>query len=513
MRASESLLKEIRTIYPTVRESLKRFPGVVGLGIGHKEVRGQLTDEIAWRVYVQEKKARELLAINQLVPRRIAGISTDVVAKLRSRPTFGEDERATLVPGIKIESDFDEEGTLGCFARLKSDNSPVLLSNHHILYGFSDQSLDVGQPSPSCCWSCKCKVIAKNVGNGRNAFNRVTTEVVDDEGPATFHGSETDCAIARLNGKRPFSNEIPFIGMIAGTPPAGDFGVVVGSEVEKVGVGTGHTKGIIIKSPAITQRYRGGAAIPEILLPYSGSADESLDLPQSINQLFITPKPGFPKFAEGGDSGSVVVNNQKQVIGLISRKIDVDADIRKLLKLAGHVKAVGIANPIHKVLSAMNIEIPPNYSSTNLTHGEILEMQNHAVWEEERRFREEINSLRRQVEATPLGKTLMSEIDVHQEEIFRLVNRQRRIMVTWRRHRGPAFSAHCLRCLRESDHKVPHDIEGISRTALITAMAEVLSTHGSEQLREVIKLRLPQVLASAYAADDAKSLRAFIERL
>jgi hypothetical protein len=510
VRASESLLKEIRTIYPGVRESLKRFPGVVDLGIGYKEVRGQLKNEIAWRVYVQEKKARELLAINQLVPRRIAGISTDVVAKLRSLPTFGEDERATLVPGIKIESDFKESGTLGCFARLKSDNSNVLLSNHHILYGFADQSLDVGQPSPSCCWWCKCKVIAKNVGNGRNAFNRVTAEVVDDQGPGTFHGSETDCAIARLNGKRPFSNEIPFIGMIAGVPPAGDFGVVVGSEVEKVGFGTGHTKGIIIKSPATTQRYRGGPPIPEILLPYSGSADPFLQLPQSINQLFIMPKPGFPKFAEGGDSGSVVVNNQKQVIGLISRKIDVDEGVRKLLKLPAHVKALGIANPIHKVLSAMNIEIPANFSGTKITHGEILDMD---VWEEERRLREKVNALRGQIEATSLGKTLISEMDLHQEEISRLVNRQRRVMVTWHRHHGPAFSAHCLRCLKEPDHKVPNDIEGISRTALLTAMAEVLSKHGSEQLREVIKLRLPQAVASAYAADDVKSLQTLIERL
>ena len=172
------------------------------------------------------------------MPRRIAGVSTDVVSKRPSFPTFGEEERDTLVPGIKIESDFKEEGTLGCFARLKSDNSIVLLSNHHILYGFSNEALDVGQPSPSCCWWCKCKVIAKNVGDGRNSFNRVTVEIVDDEGAATFHGGETDCSIARLNGKRPFSNEIPFIGMIAGTPPPGDFGVVVGSEVEKVGVGT-----------------------------------------------------------------------------------------------------------------------------------------------------------------------------------------------------------------------------------------------------------------------------------
>ncbi len=513
MRAPERLLKKIRTIYPTVQKSLKQFPGVVSLGIGYKEVRGQLTSELAWRVYVKEKQAPELLELNQLVPRRIAGVSTDVVSKRPSFPTFGEEERDTLVPGIKIESDFKEEGTLGCFARLKSDNSIVLLSNHHILYGFSNEALDVGQPSPSCCWWCKCKVIAKNVGDGRNSFNRVTVEIVDDEGAATFHGSETDCSIARLNGKRPFSNEIPFIGMIAGTPPPGDFGVVVGSEVEKVGVGTGHTKGIIIKSPATSQKYKGGAVISDFLLPYSGSKDESLGVPESINQLFIMPQPGFTRFADGGDSGSVVVNNQKQVIGLISRKIDVTPDIQKLLKLPAHAQTLGIANPIHKVLSAMNIEIPANLSITTLTHGEIIEMENNPLWEEERRLRQQLNNLRRQIEETPIGKTILGEMDAYPDEMVGLVNRNRRVKVVWHRHHGPAFAAHCLKCVREPDHSVPHQIEGISRTALITEMAEVLSAQGSEQLRELIKIRMPLALESAYKADDVKSLLAFVNRL
>lgn len=512
MKRPDNLFEKAQARYPAVRESLKAFAGVVGLGIGYKELRGQLTDEIAWRVYVKTKKPLDLLQPEHVVPHRIAGIQTDVLSKLSSQPNFGEDERSTLVPGIKIESDFKEEGTLGCFARLKSDNSVVLLTNHHILYGFSDQELDVGQPNPSCSWCCKCKVIAKNVGNGRNAFNRVTVDVVDSQGAATFHGSETDCAIARLNGKRPFSNEIPIIGMIKGTPPAGDFGVAVGSEVEKVGVATGHTKGIILKSPAITQKIRG-VTVPEILIPYSGSTDEFLELPESINQLFIVPQPGFPKFVDGGDSGSVVVNSQKQVIGLISRKIDVTPDIKQLLNLPAHAKTLGIANPIHKVMNAMNIEIPADFSSTHLTHGELINLENNPLFEEERRFRQQLNTLRSQLEETPLAKTLLQEMDAHQNEVVRLVNRNRRVTVAWHRHHGPAFAAHCLKSLREPDYMVPREIEGVTRTAMITAMAEMLSAHGSQSLHELIKTRLPLALESAYEFDDLKTFLAYVDRL
>ena len=425
--------------------------------------------------------------------------------------SFGEDHRSKLVPGLKIESDSGETGTLGCFARLKSDNSEVFLSARHVLFAKKRRALDVGQPDISCSWCCKCHLIGKTVGDGRNGVNHVDVEFVDPvDGPGTDDGSEIDCAIARWNHKRPFSNDIFRIGMIAGTPPPGDFGVVVGSDVEKTGSGTGHTKGVILETPFTTQNYKGGQNIPRFLIAFGGTGDPEVDAPKTVNQFFIMPKPGFPKFADDGDSGAVVVNSQKQVIGLITTVHEVTPNTRKLFNLPADVQVLGKANPIHQVLTALNIEIPANFSRTATTHGELIDLQNNSLFEEEQRLQEHIAALRLQLEALPLGRMLLQEMDTHRREVLRLVNQNRRVGVAWQRQRGPAFAAHCFKSFREPDHTVPKEIEGITRSCVLKTMAEVLKTHGSEPLREMIDVRLPVLLRSANEFDDLKSFLSYV---
>ena len=425
--------------------------------------------------------------------------------------SFGEDLRSTLVPGIKIESESKETGTLGCFARLKSDNSAVLLSARHVLFAKKRRKLDVGQPDISCSWCCKCHVIGETVGDGRNGVNHVDVEFVDPvDGPGTDDGSEIDCAIARLKRNRPFSNEIFRIGMIAGTPPPGDFGVVVGSEVEKTGSGTGHTKGVILKTPFTTQNYKNGPPIPEFLIAFGGTEDKEVDAPKTVNQFFIMPKPGFPKFADDGDSGAVVVNSKKQVIGLITTVHEVTPNTRKLFNLPAEVQVLGKANPIHQVLTALNIEIPANFSGTKITHAELIDLKNDSPFEDEERLQEQIAALRLELEAMPLGKVLLREMDTHRREVVKLVNGNRRVGVTWHRHRGPAFAAHCLKSFKEPNHVVPTEIEGITRSCMLKDMAEVLKAHGSGPLREMIETRLPLVLRSANEFDNLKSFLSYV---
>jgi hypothetical protein len=428
--------------------------------------------------------------------------------------SFGEDLRSTLVPGILIESENKESGTLGCFARLKSDNSAVLLSARHVLFAKKRRKLDVGQPDISCSWCCKCHVIGETVGDGRNGVNHVDVEFVDPvDGPGTADGSEIDCAIARLKRNRPFSNEIFGIGMITGTPPPGDFGVVVGSEVEKTGTTTGHTKGVILETIVTTQNYKNGPPIPRFLFPIAGDGDPEVDAPKTINQFFIMPKPGFPKCADEGDSGAVVVNSQKQVIGLITNALEVTPSVRQLLNLPPHVQMLGKANPIHTVMTALNIEIPPNFSGTKITHGELIDLQRDSKFEDEEVLEGQIVALRRQLEAMPLGKVLLQEMDTHRREVLRLVNQNRRVGVAWQRQRGPAFAAHCFKSFREPDHVVPKEIEGITRSCVLKTMAEVLKTYGSEPLREMIEVRLPVLLRSANEFDDLKSFLSYVANL
>lgn len=81
--------------YEYVREAselLKRFKGVMGVGIGPKTVDGKLfPDQPCFLVYVDEKRSRTDLESRELIPKEILGIKTDVVAiGSRTSPAHNE---------------------------------------------------------------------------------------------------------------------------------------------------------------------------------------------------------------------------------------------------------------------------------------------------------------------------------------------------------------------------------------------------------------------------------------
>lgn len=69
---------EARRVKEMVESELLSRPGVTGVDVGYKEVGGKPTDVIAIRVYVAMKGD---VAANQIVPREIQGIPTDVIER------------------------------------------------------------------------------------------------------------------------------------------------------------------------------------------------------------------------------------------------------------------------------------------------------------------------------------------------------------------------------------------------------------------------------------------------
>lgn len=64
----------------SARETLMRFDGVVGIGIGPKQTNYRLdSEQTCFLVYVEEKKHAAALRANQFIPKQFAGIATDVV--------------------------------------------------------------------------------------------------------------------------------------------------------------------------------------------------------------------------------------------------------------------------------------------------------------------------------------------------------------------------------------------------------------------------------------------------
>jgi len=68
-------VKEIKARY---EQELLSKPNVVGLGIGYREVRGQMTDQVGLIVMVRRKVPRAQLAPHEVIPAEIEGIPVDV---------------------------------------------------------------------------------------------------------------------------------------------------------------------------------------------------------------------------------------------------------------------------------------------------------------------------------------------------------------------------------------------------------------------------------------------------
>jgi hypothetical protein len=420
--------------------------------------------------------------------------------------SYGNDYQKTLRPGILIESKVSPQGgTLGCFARLASDASKiVLLSNSHVLYsdissfGASGDGSEVGQPSVSCCLCCTCRVIGEN---HKNAFKFVTVKVTSPADFAgTYQGSEIDCAIARVNKNRPYTNEALY-GMITGTPPAGSLGVAGGAPVEMVGSTTGPSKGKVLQLTTVATYQSGGSgSVPNILVPFplSGTAvdEEFAGVFPSINQMLILPDPDPQDanrpmhFCGFGDSGSVLVNAAKQVVGIVTRAWPVSAggrtQLNKMLPspLPAHGGTLGIVSPIGPVLSELGIVIVNNMSGTVTSAGESVEelRRAEAEREEELALQDTLRFLEVEVRSKALGAAAMDALDRHRGEVLHLVNRKRQVAAVWRRNGGPAFAAHCLHSIRDHNYVIPNSIEGVTPIMLMEKMAAVLRRFGSAEL-------------------------------
>ena len=60
---------------------LRRVPGVLSVGVGARERRGELLPELVFRVYVSKKVSATILPKTDRVPRIVCELPTDVIVK------------------------------------------------------------------------------------------------------------------------------------------------------------------------------------------------------------------------------------------------------------------------------------------------------------------------------------------------------------------------------------------------------------------------------------------------
>lgn len=305
-----------------VEERLLALPGVTGVDIGFKEVGGEVTDQLAIRVLVREKKSLDEVPEEERIPEEIEGHPADVIQRRFELHSVGasvaEDELPSPVDagvyspvrgGISVGpcrtiGGFVHAGTLGAIVVDNASKRPLALSNFHVL-AVDEHAADgdaIVQPSRIEGGQCPAQVAGKL---RRHALTGSVDAAVMD--------------LAVEQGVRP---EVVEIGAVTGTGTA-----TLGQAVRKRGRTTRLTYGVV-DSVSLTVIVDYGPGIGEKTL---------------AKQIGVRPDPDrSAKFSDHGDSGSVVVGDAREVVGLL---------------FAGDETGYGVANPIADVLSALDIDI------------------------------------------------------------------------------------------------------------------------------------------------------------
>jgi hypothetical protein len=361
-KASHRLLKRIVRIKRQL-SSLYLQPGfsanIHAIGIGLAPGTG----EYSIQVFVNNARAelapgsgratlpRDYLGVPLvLIEMPMAGFLSEVVADATS--PAGEYSQAIrerqeiIVGGISGANTnlTGQSGTIGYFCTrrslLRRRPEVYLLSNSHVFADLRKEKVDatdlIVQPSP-----------------GEPASNRPIATLVDFSTLKFGNGPEdpnhVDAAIAKLWGPHPHKPVIPSIGTVVGQVMQRD--IELGERVRKFGRTTGYTEGTIF------------SMYLDIRIRYDRTGQSAF----FSDQLLIAPVvPEFTKFVAKGDSGSVVIDEEQRMVGLIfggmselppeippdMARPEAGEDAR-----AQRIESYGVANPISDVLDRLKIDL------------------------------------------------------------------------------------------------------------------------------------------------------------
>lgn len=286
--------------------------GIQGMGIGEKVTDGkELKNTIALRVYVERKKPKS--KVKNLVPAKVnvpavGQVTTDVLEIGRVQTEVFTDRIRPALPGCGLAHTAVTVGTFGCLVKKKGKRGLYILSNSHVLAdeGLASMGDIIVQPGPM-----------DGGKRGKDTIARLAEWQPFDFSPG--YPNLVDAAIAKVRSKKSVKKTL----RILGVKPAGISKTVRrGMFVQKVGRTTDYTTGIITDVDFRLQIF--------YRRPGGGTGRVGLR-----DQVLCT------RYTDGGDSGSVVLNRSKRIVGL---------------HFAGSTSS-SIFNRIENVFSILDIEL------------------------------------------------------------------------------------------------------------------------------------------------------------
>ncbi|MDR3592343.1 MAG: hypothetical protein P4N41_22000 [Negativicutes bacterium] len=121
---------------------------VVGVGRGHKWVRGEDTGQDATIILVRKKQLKADLTRADQIPKQIDGTFTDVieVGDIRLLADDRKELRRPARPGVSIGHYKVSAGTFGALVHDRDTGEPLILSNNHVLANLSSGSDERAKP-------------------------------------------------------------------------------------------------------------------------------------------------------------------------------------------------------------------------------------------------------------------------------------------------------------------------------------------------------------------------------
>ncbi len=339
------------------RQDLLSKPNVIGVGKGYRHKDGRTTGDEAIVVLVTEKKPRDELSGDALVPRSLRGQVVDVLEvgevrfleeeeeeqpPLRAGGSMNRFQRYRPAPGgVSIGHYRVTAGTLGAVVKDKKTGQPLILSNNHVLANSSsgnDGRAAVGdailQPGAYDGGSKNRDTIATlkrfvpllrtyqhsqcaTAGMWENVLNKVISLFAPQYRVslqrANEQGNLVDAAVAEPLNEVDLSEQILGLGTVRGTAK-----ISVGHKVAF----SGRTSGLV----------RGKVIAEDVSLFITMAPGEQVFF---VDQLITTA------ISRPGDSGSLLVNGRNQAVGLL---------------FAGSDK-VSVCNRIEHVCNLLDLEI------------------------------------------------------------------------------------------------------------------------------------------------------------
>ena len=322
----DSDIVSTRNILKDARLQLLARANVVATGTGYKITKGQKTSTLSIVCSVVEKLPSSRLSTQDMVPETINGIPTDVVETGHIRAMQSRTDKYRPAPGgVSIGHRNITAGTLGCL--VKKNGKIFILSNNHVLANSNDaQPGDaILQPGPHDGGRFPDDHIAElyefvpilflvpepptDCPTARGVallLNSIAKAIGSD---VRLHAVSTraeenlvDAAIARPLNEEDVSAEILEIGTINDLAK-GELGMAI----KKSGRTTGLTTGEIVQVDVTVNVQYGAGRIARF-----------------TDQLMAGP------MSQGGDSGSAVLDNNNNLVGLLFAGSDTSTIISRI---------------------------------------------------------------------------------------------------------------------------------------------------------------------------------------